>query len=173
MVYYEENDIVIRNLERGDAQTITDEEARQGWDAAVEKHYMRLQDQAQGKAVPLAAEYRGCVAGYVNIYPNSMRGAFGGKGYTEIVDFAVLEKYRGRGIGGRLMDTAEMLAAEYAPVVYLGVGLHSGYGSAQRIYIKRGYVPDGSGVWYGDAVCQRNAGCRNDDNLILYLSKRL
>ena len=37
------------------------------------------------------------------------------------------------GIGSRLMDVAEEIAAGYADVVYLGVGLHSGYGSAQRI----------------------------------------
>lgn len=46
------------------------------------------------------------------------------------------------------MDIAEEIAATYADTVYLGVGLHSGYGSAQRMYVKRGYIPDGSGVWY-------------------------
>lgn len=43
-------------------------------------------------------------------------------------------------------DIAEQIAATYADIVYLGVGLHSGYGNAQRMYGKRGYVPDGSGV---------------------------
>lgn len=51
--------------------------------------------------------------------------------------------------------------------------MHSGYGSAQRMYVKRGYIPDGSGVWYNDAVCGQHADCCNDDNLILYLSKQL
>ena len=35
-----------------------------------------------------------------------------------------------------------------ADVVSLAVGLHTGYGQAQRLYIKRGYIPDGTGVWY-------------------------
>ena len=52
------------------------------------------------------------------------------------------------------MDIAEEIAATYADIVYLGVGLHSGYGSAQRMYVKRGYIPDGSGVWYQDKVCK-------------------
>ena len=59
-----------------------------------------------------------------------------------------------------MMDIAEKIAATYADIVYLGVGLHSGYGSAQRMYVKRGYVPDGSGVWYQDktyASPMRNA----------------
>ena len=75
------------------------------------------------------------------------------QGYPEIVDFGVLEKYRRNGIGSRMMEIAEKTAAKYADAVYLGVGLHNGYGSAQRMYIKRGYIPDGSGVWYQDEIC--------------------
>lgn len=85
----------------------------------------------------------------------------------------MLEKYRRRGIGTKLMDIAEQLAGEYSDTVCLGVGLHSGYGSAQRLYIRRGYLPDGSGVWYRDAVCEPYSDCFNDDDLILYLSKKL
>lgn len=65
------------------------------------------------------------------------------------------------------------VAGEYSDKVYLGVGLHSGYGSAQRMYVKRGYIPDGSGVWYGDKVCEPYAACCNDDNLVLYMLKIL
>lgn len=107
------------------------------------------------------------------MYPNSELGAFGGKGYPEIVDFGVLEKFRRLGIGSSLMDAAEQIASQYADTVYLGVGLHSGYGSAQRMYVKRGYIPDGSGVWYRDKVCPCYAECLNDDDLVLYLFKKL
>lgn len=85
----------------------------------------------------------------------------------------MLEKYRKRGIGSKLMDVAEQIASEYSDTVCLGVGLHAGYGSAQRMYVKRGYIPDGTGVWYQDAVCGQNADCRNDDDLVLYFSKKL
>lgn len=110
---------------------------------------------------------------YINIYFRPEQGAFSNQGIPEIVDFGVLEKYRCRGIGSKLMDVAEQLAGEYSDTVYLGVGLHSGYGSAQRLYIKRGYLPDGSGVWYKDVVCEPYSSCCNDDDLILYLSKKL
>lgn len=173
MEYYADGKIRIRNMIPSDAQIITDGEIAQGWDASTEKYETRLKDQAEGKAIALVAEYDGAPAGYVNVYPNSQWGAFARKGYAEIVDFGVLEKYRNRGIGSRLMDVAEQIAAEYSDVVYLGVGLHSGYGSAQRMYIKRGYIPDGGGVWYGDGVCAPYTECRNDDDLVLYLSKRL
>lgn len=173
MVFYSENGIRIRNMEEADAEVITAEEIAQGWNADKEKYEMRLRDQKDGKAIALVAEYEGQAAGYINVYPNSSWGAFGGMGYPEIVDFGVLEKYRRRGIGSRLMDAAEKIAAGYSDRVYLGVGLHSGYGSAQRMYVKRGYIPDGSGVWYGESVCEPYGNCCNDDDLVLYFSKEL
>lgn len=173
MIYFSNGQITIRNMENGDAQAITDAEIEQGWDASIEKYQKRLEDQRLGKAISLVAEYAGKPVGYINVYPHPAGGAFGGKGYPEIVDFGVLEKYRNKGIGKALMDIAEEIAATYADVVYLGVGLHSGYGSAQRMYVKRGYIPDGSGVWYQDKICRPYADCKNDDDLVLYLSKKL
>ena len=173
MIYYQDDDVLIRSLEERDAQAFTDGEIAQGWHASVDKYLYRLRDQAEGKCISLAAEYKGCAAGYINVYPNAKGGPFGDQGLPEIVDFGVLEKYQRMGIGRRLMDTAEKIAAEYADKVYLAVGLHAGYGSAQRMYVKRGYVPDGSGVWYGDAVCPPYSDCCNDDSLVLFLSKKL
>lgn len=173
MIYYSDNDILIRNMELQDVQIITDEEIAQGWHATVEKYEMRLKDQADGRAISLVAEYCGNIAGYINVYPNSTWGAFANQGFPEIVDFGVLEKYRKHGIGSKLMDVAEKIASEYADIVYLGVGLHSGYGSAQRMYYKRGYIPDGTGVWYGDKIASPYENYCNDDDLNLYFSKKL
>ncbi len=173
MIYYSDNDIIIRTLKREDIPVFVEEENAQGWDSSPDKLEMRLHHITELNAIPLTAEYHGTPAGYVTVYPNSKWGSFGGQGICEIVDFAVLAKYRGRGIGGKLMDTAEKIAGEYSDTVYLGVGLHSGYGSAQRMYIKRGYIPDGTGVWYRDKICTPYADCKNDDDLVLYLSKKL
>lgn len=173
MNYFENNEIIIRDLVAGDAAIITAEEVAQGWNTTIDKYLNRLQDQAEGKCISLVALYHGKIAGYINVYPNSEWGAFGNCGYPEIIDFGVLEKYRRHGIGSKLMDVAEKIAAEYSDTVYLGVGLHSGYGSAQRMYVKRGYLPDGSGVWYGSGVCAPYSQCCNDDDLNLYLSKKL
>lgn len=173
MIYYSDNNILIRDLASSDVQPIVDGEIEQGWDATSDKYEMRLRDQAAGKSVNLVAEFCGRVAGYINVYPNSEWGAFGNMGLPEIVDFGVLEKYRRNGIGSKLMDVAEEIASKYADTVYLGVGLHNGYGSAQRMYVKRGYIPDGSGVWYRESVCPQYSDCRNDDDLVLYFSKKL
>ncbi len=160
-------------MKQSDPQIICDEEIMQGWQSTAGKYETRLKDQSDGKAVSLVAEYMGNVAGYINVYINSEWGAFANMGYSEIVDFGVLEKFRKKGIGTALMDAAEKIAAEHSDTIYLGVGLHSGYGSAQRMYVKRGYIPDGSGVWYGSKVCEQYADCINDDDLNLYFSKKL
>lgn len=173
MIYYNDGELIIRNLTEADVDQIVAGEREQGWNAEAEKYESRLRDEREGKAISLAAEYRGKTAGYINVYPDSAEGPFGGRGWPEIVDFGVLEKYRKKGIGGRLMDAAEQVASKYGGTVYLGVGLHSGYGSAQRMYVKRGYIPDGTGVWYDNQICAPYAPCRNDDGLILYLSKKL
>lgn len=173
MIYYNEGGILIRTIKESDVKTITEEEVAQGWNQTEDKYWMRVRDNESGKAVSLVAEYKGHPAGYINVYPNCGNGPFGGMGYCEIVDFGVLEKYRRNGIGSKLMDVAEQVAGEYADTVYLGVGLYAGYGSAQRMYVKRGYIPDGSGVWYGGQIAEPGKMYCNDDDLNLYFSKKL
>ena len=173
MVYLRSDHLIIRDLMAEDAEVITKEEIAQGWHQTIDKYLNRLEDQRQGRCISLVAEYDGQAAGYINIYPDPEAGPFGKKKIPEIVDFGVLEKYRRKGIGSALMDQAEKIAGAYADRVYLGVGLHAGYGSAQRMYAKRGYIPDGSGLWYGNRPCDPYEEYPNDDDLILYMSKKL
>lgn len=165
--------VTVRQLRESDAAYFAREEQAQGWHTQEDKFLARLADQQAGKAICLVAEDDGEPAGYVNVYPDAQDGAFGGRGWPEIVDFAVLERFRRRGIGTALMDAAEQVAARHADTVYLGVGLHSGYGAAQRMYVRRGYEPDGSGAWYAGRVWGQYENCCNDDDLVLYLSKKL
>lgn len=173
MIFFQDSHLIIRSMIPSDAKAIADAEIAQGWDASPAKYEMRLRDQQAGLCIALTAELDGEPVGYINVYFDPKSGPFAHQGIAEIVDFGVLEKVRRRGIGSRLMDSAESIAKKQADRVYLGVGLHSGYGSAQRMYIKRGYVPDGSGVWYRDEICTPYASCANDDDLVLYLSKQL
>ena len=174
MVYYDDGTLAIRDLEEADAQIFTEEETAQGWHTEIAKFLARLRDRDEGKCVSLTAVYEGHPAGYINVYPAAKGGAFDGKDLPEIVDFTVLEKYRKKGIGGRLMDAAEQIAGQYADTVTLAVGLHNGYGSAQRMYVKRGFIPDGTGVWYRGKPCgQYEEGIANDDDLVLFFSKKL
>lgn len=167
--------IAIRRMADADAQIITDGEIAQGWGAEgrLEKYEMRLRDQREGRCISLVAELDGEVAGYINLYFAPLGGPFAGQNIPEIVDFGVLERFRRRGVGAALMDEAERLAAEQSDAICLGVGLYCGYGSAQRMYVKRGYIPDGTGAWYGDKVADPYENYCLDDDLVLYFSKKL
>lgn len=165
--------LIIRLLCEDDIAPIVAAEIEQGWDAAPDKLMMRLAHAEAGRATPLCAVWDGVPVGYVSLYDGPKHGPFVGCGYPEIVDFNVIEKYRRRGIGSALLGVCEDMACAVSDTVTLGVGLHSGYGAAQRLYVQRGYVPDGSGVWYNDAICEPYTVCENGDGLVLYLSKKL
>ena len=173
MIYYSDGAILVRTMVEPDAQAIADAEIAQGYDTTPDRFLKRLQEQKEGKCIAFAAEYQGKIAGYNHVYPNAPWGPLGNQGFPEIVDFGVLEKFRRQGVGSRLMDAAETVAAEHAPLVYLAVGLHKFYGPAQQLYMLRGYVPDGSGVWYHDKPCEPYGIYRNDVELNLYLVKKL
>lgn len=173
MIYYKDEDLVIRNMEEADDQIFYEEYTAQGWHAEIGDCLMRLKDQAEGKCIALTAVYQGHPAGSVYVYLTAHEGPFKGKGWPVIVDFGVLKKYQRKGIGTKLLDIAEQEAAKLSDTVFLAVGVHSGYGAAQRIYVKRGYLPDGSGVWYQGKQLEQYAPCVNDDDLLLYMSKTL
>ncbi len=171
--FFEDEHVRVRRLRESDAAILSREETLQGWSPTLEKHLSRFRDSRAGKCVSLLAEYDGEPAGYVSVYPRPDWTPAAFRGLPEIVDFAVLEKYRRRGVGARLMDAAEKLAGQYADRVFLGVGLHAGYGSAQRMYVRRGYIPDGAGVYFRNQICTPYTPCENDDDLVLFLSKDL
>lgn len=174
MIYYQDEELLIRDMEEADAQIFNDEYTAQGWHPEIDYYLMRIREAAEGKCIAMTAVYQGNPAGSLYLYFDAKEGPFKGKGYPLIVDFGVLQKYQRKGVGARLMDAAEHIASQHADVVCLGVGLSREYGAAQRIYAKRGYVPDGSGVWYQDKPCvQYETVCTVDDDLVLYLSKDL
>ncbi len=173
MHYYKSPNLMISPLVPEDGKAFADGFAAQGWHKPQSQYEGYLREQAQGQRQVLVARWQGEAAGYLTLRPHAKEGPFVGKGWPEIVDFNVLQKFQRKGIGTRLMACAEEEAAKVSRTVCLGVGIHSGYGAAQRLYIQRGYVFDGSGAWYQDKPLSQYAPCVNDDDLVLYLSKHL
>ena len=91
----------------------------------------------------------------------------------EIVDLNVLPKFQQQGIGSRLMDEVEETIKQEHNFVGIGVGLAPGYNAAQRMYVLRGYVPDGLGIRYNNNDVSFGQKIIVDDNLELYLIKKL
>lgn len=173
MIYYNKDNIVIRSMIRSDSEALSNGFAEQNWNKSYELFDNYYNQQENNEKLVVIAEINGDIAGYVTLFLFSKTGPFAYKNIPEIVDFNVLIKYQKRGIGSKIMDVVEELAKEKSDFVSLCVGLHYGYGSAQRMYVKRGYIPDGTGVWYNEDRLEQNANCVNDDDLTLYFIKSL
>lgn len=133
----------------------------------------QLKNQDKHECSALIALYHGKVAGYVFLYYKCRWGGLANCNIPGVVDLIVFEEYRQKGIATNLMDVAEDIAKKHSNKVYLDVCLSSEYGPAQRLYIKRGYIPDGKGVYYEEKVCETDAICKNNDELTLCLVKEL
>ena len=164
--------VIIRRMIKADIEHISQAFIHQGWPGREDILTSYFQDQENGKRDVLVAESDGFVAGYITILPAAKHGPFVGV-YPELTDFNVFELFRNRGIGNQLLEEAEKRVWLLSEIVTLGVGLHSGYGPAQRLYVKRGYIPDGSGIWFRDQPLDPYSSCENNDDLVLYFSKRL
>jgi len=173
MIYYKDDHLMIRDMRIEDKEIIHSENLSHGWHSDIQVYEKYFYEQENKTRYVFVAEYNGNFAGYTTLRPYAVAGPFANKGIPEVSDFNVFIKYRCIGIGGKILDVVEKIASEISETISLGVGLHSGYGAAQRIYIKRGYIPDGSGVWYKDRLLEPYNDCCNDDDLVLYFSKRL
>ncbi len=173
MVYYKDESVLIRTMEENDILLAVEGFRLQGWNKPAGLFDAYLSQQREGTRIVFAAFFVESFAGYVTLRKAAEAGPFAGKGIPEISDFNVLMMFQRRGIGSLLMDAAERTASAFSDAASLGVGLHAGYGTAQRMYVKRGYIPDGTGVWYKDRPLKPYTECLNDDDLVLYLSKKL
>jgi ribosomal protein S18 acetylase RimI-like enzyme len=138
--------------------------------AAYFQQFIGMQE--QGERVFLLARDNGKIAGFVTIRWQSGYPPFAEQGIPEINDLRVLEGFRRRGVGTALMDEAEMRIFERSPMAGLGVGLYADYGNAQRMYARRGYVPDGRVIFYRDRPVPPRNSVLVDDNLVLYMAKQ-
>ncbi|WP_379250433.1 GNAT family N-acetyltransferase [Paenibacillus sp. GCM10028914] len=145
----------------------------QGWDKPVELYLRYLEEQKSGNRVSIIAEVDHIFAGYVNILWNSYYPSFRDKGIPEINDFNVLIQYQRLGVGSKLMDRAEDIIKERSEIAGIGVGLFSDYGNAQILYAKRGYIPDGKGIFNSHRYIEGGDTVTIDDDVALYLTKKL
>lgn len=173
MIYSQEDNLILRSMNDSDIKNFADAFEEQNWQKPPELFESYLNQQSKNELEVIVAELNNQVAGYVTLLANTNTGPYASKNIPEIVDLNVLIKFQKNGIGNKMMDVAEMLAKEKCHLVSLAVGLHYGYGSAQRMYVKRGYIPDGSGVWYRGNQLEQYSTCENDDDLTLYLLKKI
>ena len=173
VIYFESESLIIRDMKKEDAKVFHDTYLSYGWHSSLDTYLEYFKEQEENKRKVFVAVSEGKIAGICTLVLNPEEGPFGNMSYPEIVDLKVFSDKHNRGIGTKLLDVVEEEAAKISKLIYLAVGMHSGYGAAQRMYIKRGYIPDGTGAWYQEKQLDQYAPCCNDDDLVLFLSKDL
>lgn len=166
-------EIEIRRLEARDTVVMAAVFTAIGWDKPVAQYERYLREQEQGDRVVLVAFVENVFAGYLNVVWQPEYPPFRKTDIPEIQDFNVLPQFRRQGIGTRLMESAERLAAARSFIVGIGVGMTADYGAAQRLYVLRGYVPDGRGLVSGNKPLVYGEQVTVNDGLVLHFTKRL
>lgn len=162
--------IEIRHMTSSDIGTINQVFTEHG--IHKPEHYIEScwKENEAGDRMTLLAFYEGRFAGSLHLLARSYYSYFREQGIPEINDFNVIEPLKRRGIGSALMGAAEAIAFEKFGKVGIGVGMHIYYGPAQRLYAKRGYVPDGRGVIYHNETVMPGSKVYADDDLVLYMT---
>lgn len=165
--------IQLRRLAADDVEPIVNAFAAAGWSKPRRQYEHYLGEQAAGQRVVLVAWCGAELCGYVTVVWESGYPPFREERIPEIMDLNVVPRFQRRGIASLLLDEAERLVGERSPVVGIGVGMYADYGAAQRLYVRRGYVPDGLGVSYRDRIVLGGETVVADDSLVLHLRKDL
>jgi GNAT superfamily N-acetyltransferase len=164
---------LIRLLEHEDILQVAGAFQQLGWNKPASQYEQYLMEQGLAIRDVYVAFLEEGFAGYLTISWKSGYEPFRQANTPEIMDFNVLPKFRRLGIGTQLMDKAENEIARVSSIAGIGVGMTPDYGAAQRLYVLRGYVPDGHGLHWKDHPIQYGEEIRVNDDLVLYLKKEL
>jgi GNAT superfamily N-acetyltransferase len=133
-----------------------------------------LADHSEPGGTSLIATDGPDVIGYAAIVWESNYAGFRSRGIPLVHQIAVAGPFRRRGVATLLMDAAGQLACDRG-ITTLGVtvGLFDEYGPAQRLYGRRGHVPDGRGACRGQRPLSKGMQVTMGDDLIIWLTKDL
>jgi ribosomal protein S18 acetylase RimI-like enzyme len=165
---------VISQLAVNDIDQITSSFKDIGWNKPESLYKNYLWEQAENKRNIFVVKQNQIFCGYVTIKWKPEYAYFREQRIPEISDLNVLPNYRNRGIGSELIAVCEAIAKERNyKYIGLGVGMTADYGSAQRLYVKLGYVPDGHGLHYKNMPAPHGKRVMIDDDLVIYLMKTI
>jgi len=163
----------IKLLESDDINIIVKAFVESNW---IEKpsslFHKYLDEQNKNERIVWLSYYEDKFDGYITLKWQSEYLLFKERNIPEIKDLNVLPQYRCRGVGTKLMDIAEQEAFKRFGIVGIGVGLYPDYGPAQRLYVKRGYIPDGKGIAYYNRTLSAGDNIVLDDELVLWMLKQ-
>ena len=168
--------VAIRNLREEDIEKLahTFTSAWSPYEATLKVWRKYFQEQQAGVRSAYVLEYQNNFLGYGSLLRSSEYPHFRESGIPEINALWIDEKCRRRGLGKRLIEYLENKAREEGyKTVGIGVGLYKDYGSAQKLYFKLGYSPDGNGITSKGSFVVAGEKYPLDDDLIFWLTKDL
>lgn len=163
--------IEIRLLQASDINQIVSAFEDIGWHKPASLFHDYLKEQSHNERFVWVAFKQKHFVGYVTLKVHSAYVPFANQNIPEIKDLNVLPTYQHQGIGTKLMDEAEAKAYQLNAIVGIGVGLSADYGNAQKLYVKRGYIPDGKGITYLHESVKWGVTYKVDDDLLLWFTK--
>jgi len=163
--------VKIRTMTSNDSDTIN--KGLAGHDVSKPLDYIERcwEENVNGDRVTFIAFWDGQFAGWGHLIHRSPYAYFAESGIPEIQNFDVIPPFRKRGIGQLLLEAIEEHAFATCTTIGIGFGLYANYGAAQRLYVKRGFIPDGRGVMYHNVPVEPGRQVQVDDDLVLYLTK--
>jgi ribosomal protein S18 acetylase RimI-like enzyme len=166
------NNLTLKPLDTLDLDEIVSAFQKIGWHKPKSIYETYLNEQLSGLRSIIVAKINEKFCGYVTIKWKSDYSSFAKQDIPEIVDLNVLPEYRMKGIGTELIQACERLSKERGrSLIGLGVGLTADYGSAQRLYVQLGYIPDGRGLHHKNSAAKYGEKVNVDDDLVIYLTK--
>jgi GNAT superfamily N-acetyltransferase len=164
--------IGVRCIRRGDAEHLHRIFTGSDAGARSQEYFERLVSlHNEGLRWVIVGLADGLPVAYGSLLSDSLYPPFRERGIPEISNLNVVPRFRRMGIASLMLDEAERQAFLRSDVVGIGFGLHPGYRAAQRLYVLRGYVPDGNGLYWVDRFPQEREQVTLDDDLVLYLEK--
>ena len=167
-----DGDIILKDMKKRDCELMAAAFSKEGYSKPIKLYQSYLEQKEVGERDVIVAYYDHQIVGYVTIVWESNYEDFKEQNIPEIKDLKVLEAFRKRRIATKLMDEAERRAAKVARYCAAGVSLAEEYEAAQDLYAKRGYIPDGKGVFYMDPAILDDQ-LEVDDNQGLMMIKKL
>lgn len=165
----------IKNLEQGDIDDLWNL-VRDGRHETEDAYFERaFEEQTESKRlVFVCRDISGKVVGYVHYNRFPKYAPFRRFGLPEIQDLYVHPDYRRQGLGQLMLDHCALQAkADGHGEIGIGVGVMSGFGAAQRLYARYGFIPDGAGVTYDRDPVTTGELRALDDHLCLMMVKTL
>lgn len=114
MVYYDLQNLEIRDMNEFDAEIFYNTYLSYGWHPSLETDVNYYKEQQENKRKVFIAVSHGEVAGICTLVLNPEEGPFGSKNIPEIVDLCVFFNKHNQGIGNKLLDVVEKEASYFS-----------------------------------------------------------